>query len=70
MRQAQIVEDLELAAPPGTPSRLSFFLDGAHTAESTTACAEWFADCVLSGPSDANVQNVLLFNCQEVCCQL
>ena len=27
-------------------SRLTFFLDGAHTPESMVACGDWFADCV------------------------
>lgn len=31
-------------APSARLPRLSFFLDGAHTAESMATCAHWFAD--------------------------
>lgn len=58
-----MVEDPETPAEPGSPPRLTFFLDGAHTAESMTACAEWFADCALA-PEEGEVQNLLVFNCQ------
>ncbi|KAL4436660.1 hypothetical protein ABPG75_003799 [Micractinium tetrahymenae] len=36
----------------GVP-RLSFYLDGAHTAESMATCAHWFADTIGSPPTAA-----------------
>jgi hypothetical protein len=52
-------------------SRLSFYVDGAHTAESLLACAEWFADSAspIEGETVEEVehtQRVLLFNCMQV----
>lgn len=58
------------------PSRLSFYLDGAHTEESMATCATWFADAVgTPGQGQAaatngapfETQRVLLFNCMQVC---
>lgn len=58
-----------------SPSRLSFYLDGAHTEESMATCATWFADAVgtpgqgpAAGSNGAAVetQRVLLFNCLQV----
>lgn len=59
--------------------RLSFYLDGAHTAESMATCAHWFADAVggpqqpaaAAGSAQAQpgglvTQRVLLFNCMQV----
>ena len=40
--RGQIVEDYEIPVS----SRLTFFLDGAHTAESMATCGRWFADVV------------------------
>ncbi|EIE20887.1 putative folylpolyglutamate synthetase [Coccomyxa subellipsoidea C-169] len=57
-----------------SPSRLSFYLDGAHTEESMATCATWFADAVgtpgqgpAAGSNGAAVetQRVLLFNCLQ-----
>ncbi|KAL4858122.1 Folylpolyglutamate synthase [Chlorella vulgaris] len=58
--------------------RLSFYLDGAHTAESMATCAHWFADAVggpqqpaaAAGSAQAHpgglvTQRVLLFNCMQ-----
>lgn len=43
--------------------RLSFYLDGAHTAESMVTCAHWFADSAKeSAPA---IQRILLFNCLQ-----
>ncbi|BDA42444.1 Folylpolyglutamate synthase [Coccomyxa sp. Obi] len=56
------------------PSRLSFYLDGAHTEESMATCATWFADAVSTpGQGQAaatngapfETQRVLLFNCMQ-----
>jgi folylpolyglutamate synthase len=54
-------------AAPRVP-RLSFYLDGAHTAESMAACAHWFADAAHAVPAapGINTQRVLLFNCMQV----
>ena len=41
------------------PPRLSFYLDGAHTAESMTTCAHWFADAIGS-PSAVPAAGVAL----------
>lgn len=54
-----------------SPSRLSFFLDGAHTEESMATCATWFADSVGTPAAATNgaaveTQRVLLFNCMQV----
>jgi len=60
---------------PKAPSRLSFYLDGAHTEESMATCATWFADAI--GPTQGQTaaptngaaletQRVLLFNCMQV----
>lgn len=38
---------------PAPASRLSFYLDGAHTAESMVTCAHWFADAVGQPPAAA-----------------
>lgn len=55
------------------PSRLSLYLDGAHTEESMATCAAWFADAVARAgqpqrPNGAalETQRVLLFNCMQV----
>jgi folylpolyglutamate synthase len=32
------------------PSRLCFYLDGAHTEESMATCAAWFAEAVAADP--------------------
>ena len=61
------------AAAPRAP-RLSFFLDGAHTAESMVTCGQWFADTSLQaeqaeqseGGDSLVTQRVLLFNCMQV----
>ncbi len=43
--RSQVVHDDEVGAELGQPeSRLSFYIDGAHTPESMETCAEWFAD--------------------------
>lgn len=42
---AQIVHDEAYATSPGA-SRLSFYLDGAHTPESMATCAAWFAGVI------------------------
>jgi len=55
-------------------SSLTFFLDGAHTAESMVPCATWFADASAAeaeqaGATDVSTtttHRVLLFNCMEV----
>ncbi|KIZ04965.1 folylpolyglutamate synthase [Monoraphidium neglectum] len=51
--RSQVVEDEEFAEQGGG-SRLTFYLDGAHTPESMAACAEWFADA--SGPDGGSQQ--------------
>lgn len=45
--RAQVVVD-ESVAPP---SSLSFYLDGAHTPESSATCASWFAEAVAASSS-------------------
>ena len=48
-------------------SRLTFFLDGAHTAESMATCGRWFADAVAAVPQrpELMTHRVLLFNCMQ-----
>ena len=38
------------AQPSQAPSRLCFYLDGAHTEESMATCATWFADAIAADP--------------------
>ena len=40
--RSQVVEDEGTSLPDG--SKLSFYIDGAHTPESMETCAAWFAD--------------------------
>ena len=47
--RAQVVVDESVLAP----SSLSFYLDGAHTPESSVTCANWFAEAVGSSLSSA-----------------
>ena len=60
------------AARLSAASRLSLYLDGAHTEESMATCAAWFADAVgRAGQQRSNgtaweTQRVLLFNCMQV----
>ena len=78
----QIIDDIP-AAPSGTangsftesqpPTRLSFFLDGAHTPESMESCGQWFGEAADSRYAAANAQTdpeelhrVLLFHCMKV----
>lgn len=42
-------------SPPPPLSRLSFFIDGAHTPESMVTCAEWFASAVQAQPQAQGV---------------
>ncbi|KAF8663430.1 hypothetical protein AX16_001000 [Volvariella volvacea WC 439] len=46
-------------------SNLTWYLDGAHTVESLTCCAEWFADLGvgLSRGTSSRTRRVLVFNC-------
>lgn len=56
LAHVQIVEDAasvpaanETSASPAQPaSRLSFFIDGAHTPESMASCGQWFAEAATS----------------------
>eukprot|EP00798_Chlamydomonas_sp_ICE-L_P029258 gene29259-12502_t len=52
----------------GPPSRLTYFIDGAHSPESMEACAEWFAqtsNSEASGVDPSLLHRVLLFNCMR-----
>ncbi|KAF9579946.1 Folylpolyglutamate synthetase, partial [Lunasporangiospora selenospora] len=42
--------------------RITWFFDGAHTAESIRVCADWFKEAVQKD-NQRNVKRVLLFNC-------
>ncbi|CAD7695445.1 unnamed protein product [Ostreobium quekettii] len=79
--RAQIIEDGhnpstagDSDAKCGESKGLTFYLDGAHTPESLSACAEWFAD--QAGQANARErgeqerqgecsENILLFNCMS-----
>lgn len=62
----------------GMPEGLgtTFFLDGAHTPESMTTCAEWFAEAsqmqqesgYAPGQPLIPPHRILLFNCMKVSC--
>lgn len=62
--RGQIVEDY---TDGDGASKLTFFLDGAHTPESLATCATWFADAVASvSPSiPTGTHRVLIFNCMQ-----
>eukprot|EP00698_Gefionella_okellyi_P020445 TRINITY_DN6412_c0_g1_i1.p1 TRINITY_DN6412_c0_g1~~TRINITY_DN6412_c0_g1_i1.p1 ORF type:complete len:275 (-),score=53.17 TRINITY_DN6412_c0_g1_i1:258-1082(-) len=46
--------------------RLTWYLDGAHTAESTLVCREWYVQAAqVQSKRHAQVIRVLLFNCRE-----
>jgi folylpolyglutamate synthase len=67
---AAVVDALRGVRWPGRSQKFewsgfSWFLDGAHTSESCTACAEWFAEETASadGGGAATPLRVLLFNC-------
>ena len=60
--RAQVVNDAHGEACGVEPAaNLVFHLDGAHTGESSAACAEWFAEVT---PLDS--VRVLMFNCMKV----
>jgi folylpolyglutamate synthase len=79
--RAQIVHDVGAGAAgataDGSPSaaaaasRLTFFLDGAHTDESVALCGRWFADAAAAAAAGAppapglDTRRLLLFNCTE-----
>lgn len=60
----------------GSSAEVSYFLDGAHTAESMLTCARWFADAAgdqaasaaapANGAAASETQRVLVFNCTQV----
>lgn len=75
--RSQVVRDRE----DDVNQHLTFYLDGAHTPESMTTCAQWFADsssstqhataasndsrAAASATGDSDVQRILIFNCME-----
>ncbi len=76
--RGQIVQDYENSVENGNipSSRLTFFLDGAHTAESMATCGRWFADAVATENTKTNTpkeeaykedetHRVLVFNCMQ-----
>lgn len=68
--RGQIVQyplDEEESSLDASESRLTFFLDGAHTAESMATCGRWFADAVEEVPErpDMQTHSVLVFNCMQ-----
>lgn len=63
--RGQVVQDVE--SPD--PSRLTFFLDGAHTAESIATCADWYTAATRAATPEGtedSTYRVLLFNCMPV----
>lgn len=54
-------------AAAAATSRLTFYLDGAHTAESVAMCGRWFASASAAAPAapGLHTQRLLLFNCME-----
>lgn len=59
--RAELFEDTE-------SDNMTFFIDGAHTAESLTACAEWFSsasDLYLKKHGQTSADRVIIFNCME-----
>ena len=66
--RAQVVRDTDSAAPVAERcGNLTFYLDGAHTGESTATCAQWFADAAVADENTqaAPSQRVLVFNCMK-----
>ena len=67
--RAQTVPDSDSSAPlEERCSNLTFHLDGAHTAESASTCADWFAGAVQADEAFQAVpsERVLVFNCMKV----
>ena len=61
--RAEILIDQHGAAEGEEPAdNLVFHLDGAHSGESASACADWFAE-----ESPLRNVRVLVFNCMKVC---
>lgn len=63
--RGQVVQDNECDDPP----RLTFFLDGAHTAESIATCADWYTAAARAATPEGaedTTYRVLLFNCMPV----
>jgi folylpolyglutamate synthase len=74
--RGQIVQDYENIEPNSNSvtstsqlSRLTFFLDGAHTAESMATCGRWFADAIETAKNASKEEDathrVLVFNCMQ-----
>lgn len=71
--RAQVVPDAQTAhasadaAAEPVADNLTFFLDGAHTGESATTCAEWFlgATAPAAGALSDDSIRVLVFNCMK-----
>ena len=72
----QVVHEAAGTSSDGSPATLSYYLDGAHTAESLATCAHWFADATreeatgaspgAGGASPQGTQRILVFNCLPV----
>ena len=59
--RAEVVCDAKGEASGEEPAdNLVFYLDGAHTGESSAACAKWFADA-----TPLQCIRVLVFNCMQ-----
>lgn len=66
----QVIHDEASHAAAGSLPRLSFYLDGAHTAESMASCAQWFSEAAgqaagVAASGRLITKRVLLFNCMQ-----
>ena len=61
------IDEEESSSDDSSSPRLTFFLDGAHTAESMATCGRWFADAVAEVPEKPGIEthSVLVFNCMQ-----
>lgn len=72
----QVIHESVAAEDGRGSTEVSYFLDGAHTAESMLTCARWFTDAANEQAADfesstgtkgeLGTQRVLVFNCTQV----
>lgn len=68
--RSQVVPDPKFQQQGSSSSRLTFFLDGAHTPESMITCGTWFAQVASAAAANNQQQQqqvvrVLVFNCMK-----
>jgi folylpolyglutamate synthase len=66
----QVVPDPKFQQQGSSSSRLTFYLDGAHTPESMVTCGTWFAQVTSAAATSGQQQQqqvvrILVFNCMK-----